>query len=1139
VYNLIIMGSIMARSNYFRIRLLTVLILALMMAAPSVPAVGQGGPGRQTEPRAVTDTASDLIVPAGETYELSGCHTYTNSIRIDGNLTIKPYNGVDDSTGALTLKAGNIIINYTGKILADGRGYGGGGGGSSDATSVPGGKGGTGGTGGNGAAATLNGAPSTKGSGGGGGSNGGNGGTGYQTGGSGTAAGGGAGGNSVSYSGGAGGAGFGGGGGGGAGESVISGGGGGAGGCGGIDSPSASGGKGGGIFGGIPGPSTTDYCVAATQKGQEGGYLAYAGNGDTTTDLSVVRGGGGGGGGTSTGYGGGAGGGGAGGGALTLVSDGELVILGTISSTGSSGGKGGVSGGPIPIPDSKAGQQSRLPGPGPDKGNTGGAGGSGAGGGIALMGDIVKISGTVNALGKLAGVASGMNGGTIKIFYNELQSSGTLAAGRNYTNGRPAIKGLISPFNNSYTGIPPEMSWSAAVDPESESVLYQLLVAPDSDFSSPVIDKLELDKTKFTPSSALPESTYYWKVRAYDTFGPGRWSPTWSFVLDSTPPVTAVKPLPKFTTIADFQVAWNGSDNCAGISDYTIYCSEAEGEYSVWMGPTSDKMAIFNGVDGSTFRFYSVARDKATNVEAAPDEPDTFTTVDTTPPSSSIASLAPYQPQEDFTVEWTGKDNTSGIAGFTVYVSEDGGVFSAWQDKVTSTSAVYSGQDGHEYMFYVLAKDNAGLSEAEPASGSARIVATKVDLNAPATGLSLIGPKFGNDPVFVSPATKFEMQATDTYSGVSITQYAIDGGAVQKYVSAFKLDAAGDHNLTFWSVDRAKNKEENQTVWISVDGQPPLTTLNMDGPNYAGKGRMYITSQTKIALAAVDSGSGVARIEYSLNGAGFLEYTKPISLDKAGNHTIKFRSIDNLGAKEADRSQTLEVDTTPPRTTALDDMDSDAHTLTVALKSEDYQSGVAATYYRILNGKDVTQDWGTGSAAIIAAPADHSEDGKYKVEYYAVDNLGNKEEGKSLDVTIDTIVELTVGQAGNVTMSKDSYTFTGKAEKGAKVTVNGDAVQLDSNGEFSIALPLHEGVNEIEVTATDSAGNTKTETYFVTYKVGESGNGIMLPLIGVGVLVVIAAVIALLFFRRKGDKKAAARPKTGGAPKKVGKPVKR
>jgi len=45
----------------------------------------------------VTDTAENLIIPAGETYTLSSSHTYANSIQINGTLYITPYNGLTNT----------------------------------------------------------------------------------------------------------------------------------------------------------------------------------------------------------------------------------------------------------------------------------------------------------------------------------------------------------------------------------------------------------------------------------------------------------------------------------------------------------------------------------------------------------------------------------------------------------------------------------------------------------------------------------------------------------------------------------------------------------------------------------------------------------------------------------------------------------------------------------------------------------------------------------------------------------------------------------------------------------------------------------------------------------------------------------
>jgi len=110
--------------------------LILLMIVPMAPSgasntAGESGAGART----VTDDANNLIVPAGETHELWGCHTYTNSVQISGTLKVKPHDGSDATTGTLTLNAASISIAQGGAIVADGRGYGGGGGASARAAS--------------------------------------------------------------------------------------------------------------------------------------------------------------------------------------------------------------------------------------------------------------------------------------------------------------------------------------------------------------------------------------------------------------------------------------------------------------------------------------------------------------------------------------------------------------------------------------------------------------------------------------------------------------------------------------------------------------------------------------------------------------------------------------------------------------------------------------------------------------------------------------------------------------------------------------------------------------------------------------------------------------------------------------------
>ncbi|MGE3311392.1 MAG: putative Ig domain-containing protein [Limisphaerales bacterium] len=91
--------------------------------------------------------------------------------------------------------------------------------------------------------------------------------------------------------------------------------------------------------------------------------------------------------------------------------------------------------------------------------------------------------------------------------------------------------------------------------------------------------------------------------------------------------------------------------------------------------------------------------------------------VDTTPPTSDMIRL-PAASRGDIPVRWFGGDNPggSGIASFDVFVSIDGGPFTAWIEKTTQSGAIYPGLPGRRYGFHTVAVDKAGNREAAPAA---------------------------------------------------------------------------------------------------------------------------------------------------------------------------------------------------------------------------------------------------------------------------------------------------------------------------------------------------------------------------------------------------------------------------------------
>ncbi|MCP9494832.1 MAG: hypothetical protein MSG64_10300 [Pyrinomonadaceae bacterium MAG19_C2-C3] len=95
---------------------------------------------------------------------------------------------------------------------------------------------------------------------------------------------------------------------------------------------------------------------------------------------------------------------------------------------------------------------------------------------------------------------------------------------------------------------------------------------------------------------------------------------TVSNTLDADSPTSRVSALPSSSPSSTFTIQWSGDDPAggSGLQSYDIWVSENGGSYQPFVTATTDTSAQFTGRLGSSYRFYSVARDNAGNVEATP-----------------------------------------------------------------------------------------------------------------------------------------------------------------------------------------------------------------------------------------------------------------------------------------------------------------------------------------------------------------------------------------------------------------------------------------------------------------------------------------------------------------------------------------
>jgi len=175
----------------------------------------------------------------------------------------------------------------------------------------------------------------------------------------------------------------------------------------------------------------------------------------------------------------------------------------------------------------------------------------------------------------------------------------------------------------------------------------------------------------------------------------------------------------------------------------------------------------------------------------------------------------------------------------------------------------------------------------------------------PLTILAIGSPNITAGSTYVTSATLLSFSVLDRGdTGIRATRVRIDADPWFGYTIPCTLSGDGEHSVQWYSEDYAGNVEATHSMFIRVDDTPPQTTISPTGSN--------AIPDTAFLLTATDSGSGVARTEYRVDGGEWLQYEGEFFLS-AGNHVIGYRSADRLNNTEVERTLPVTV-ATPPGT---------------------------------------------------------------------------------------------------------------------------------------------------------------------------------------------------------------------------------
>ncbi len=238
-------------------------------------------------------------------------------------------------------------------------------------------------------------------------------------------------------------------------------------------------------------------------------------------------------------------------------------------------------------------------------------------------------------------------------------------------------------------------------------------------------------QTSFQYTNAQDNINYVFHARARNSAGTvGDWSAPTGTTTSLTPPTATLDPLPAWTNSSSFVVSWYGSSQGGpNIEGYDFQASINGGAFQTLLSNTPQTSFQYNNAQNNTNYVFQV---RARNIAGLVGNwsPLAGTTVDLTPPTTSMNSLPQYTSSTPFWIVWTGSDATSGVSSYNVQYQVDGGAWQALVNNVPFPTNNYLVQQpvqtGQVWGFRVQAVDSAGNVQAWPGAAQA---STRIFLN--------------------------------------------------------------------------------------------------------------------------------------------------------------------------------------------------------------------------------------------------------------------------------------------------------------------------------------------------------------------------------------------------------------------------
>ncbi|GEM_PF-6103101 len=553
--------------------------------------------------------------------------------------------------------------------------------------------------------------------------------------------------------------------------------------------------------------------------------------------------------------------------------------------------------------------------------------------------------------------------------------------------------------------------------------------------------------------TSLEDGEHIAEIRAWDNAGNQQIQAV-NFTVDTTSPdVEIIIPdEDEILSESDVTVEWTGSDDISGIAYYEVKIDGGN-----WTNVGMDINHTFENLEDGNRTVEVRAWDNASN-----NDTDIVTfIVDATPPDIEITAPEDGKPfdTDSVTVEWTGSDETTGIAYYEVKI--DGG---DWTNVSMDTNHTFEDLEDGDHTVEVRAWDEAGNNNTDSVYFIVDTVPPYVEITSPE-----------DEEVFEVDSVTVTWSGSDETSGIDHYRVRINGEAWVEVGTdtsyTFEDLDEGNHTVEVKAVDAAGNEAVDEVGFI-VD-IPPSVIIT-----YPEEGDTHRRSELTIEWIGYYNVTDLDFYEIRINDGSWINVGDSTShtLDDAdeGDYFVEVRITDDEERRVVDEVN-FTVDTT-------------SLYLEITSPEED----------EIFSETQVTVEWFSNDASFHEIRIDGGNwtdvgenkshtfsdllDGEHTVDVRAVNATDSYVD--SVYFTVDTTFpEVNITEPGEndlFTVSNVTVKWIGGDDVSGidyyEVKIDGgNWTDVGNNNEYTFA-DLEDGNRTVEVRAWDKAGNSRIDT---------------------------------------------------------------